>query len=311
MNGSNSTPPDSAGEQPTQQVTAPRITVAMPIFNAGAYLRMAVRSIQIQTFVDWELLIIDDGSTDNALADITDLADPRIRVLRDGRNRGLAARLNEAIDRAQGTYFARMDQDDIAYPERFARQVAMLEQDPRLDIVATRAITIDGNNVAVGTFPYRDRHETIIAQPWIGFHFPHPTWMGRLEWFRRHRYAEPAPYFCEDQELLLRSYPVSCFGTLSDVLFAYRVRKQFNPEKQFKTRKALWRVQCAQFRARRQWRYLLLSTLVLAIRLLSDAVRRLSWRSGIQLRTASLAGPLVARWQVVSTMVCADTVKAK
>src|SRR5262245_5135592 len=83
----------------------PTVTVAMPIYNAGKYLRMAVSSIIFQTFTDWELIIIDDGSTDNALASISDIVDPRVKILCDRSNRGLAARLNEAIDQARGEFF--------------------------------------------------------------------------------------------------------------------------------------------------------------------------------------------------------------
>ena len=99
------------------------VTVAMPVYNAGKYLRLSVLSIVKQTFTNWELLIIDDGSTDDALKDIADIKDARIRIFRDGTNKGLAARLNEAVNLAQGYYFARMDQDDVSYPERFARQI--------------------------------------------------------------------------------------------------------------------------------------------------------------------------------------------
>src|SRR5450830_847145 len=91
----------------------PLVTVAMPVYNAGKYLRLAVLSIVKQTFTDWEMLVIDDGSTDNAFDSIADIKDDRIRILRDGTNKGLAARLNEAIDLARGQYFARMDQDDV------------------------------------------------------------------------------------------------------------------------------------------------------------------------------------------------------
>lgn len=80
---------------------APLVTIAMPIYNAGSDLRPAVLSILQQTFPDWELLIIDDGSSDGAAEGISDIRDSRIRVLRDGLNRGLAARLNEAIDLAR------------------------------------------------------------------------------------------------------------------------------------------------------------------------------------------------------------------
>jgi glycosyltransferase involved in cell wall biosynthesis len=134
--------------------TPPLVTVAMPVFNAGRHLRPAVISIILQTFTDWELLVIDDGSSDGAVDDILDLDDARIRILRDGSNRGLAARLNEAIDLARGHYFARMDQDDISYPERLARQVDMLEQSPALDLCAVRCAAINFENELVGALPY-------------------------------------------------------------------------------------------------------------------------------------------------------------
>ena len=78
----------------------------MPIYNAGVHLRLAVLSIVKQSFTSWELLIIDDGSTDNALKSIEDLLENRIKVFSDGQNRGLAARLNQACEMASGTYFA-------------------------------------------------------------------------------------------------------------------------------------------------------------------------------------------------------------
>src|SRR5665647_2642353 len=112
---------------PSQSDERPLITVAMPVYNAGKYLRLAVLSIVHQTFTDWELLIVDDGSTDNALQDIADIDDARIRIYRDGENKGLAARLNECIDLARGRYIARMDQDDVSYPVRFVRQIAALQ----------------------------------------------------------------------------------------------------------------------------------------------------------------------------------------
>ena len=192
-----------------QASVSPLVTVAMPVFNAGSYLRLAVFSIVKQTFTDWELLIIDDGSTDNALQDIADIRDARIRIFRDGENKGLAVRLNEAIDLARGSYFARMDQDDVSYPERFARQIEALEKNSLLDMVAVRAITISCDHRLTGMLPCAATQEEISVKPWRGFYLPHPTWMGRIEWFRKYRYADPGPYFCEDQELLLRSHEQS------------------------------------------------------------------------------------------------------
>src|SRR3972149_9031916 len=118
----------------TDLTSLPLVTVAMPIYNAGKDLRLAVFSIVRQTFTDWELLIIDDGSTDDAIDSISDINDGRIHIVQDGLNKGLAARLNQAIDMAHGQYFARMDQDDVSYPDRFSKQLDALRQDDSLDL---------------------------------------------------------------------------------------------------------------------------------------------------------------------------------
>lgn len=248
----------------------PLVTVAMPVYNAGKYLRSAVLSIVQQTFMNWELLIIDDGSTDNALQEIADIKDLRIRILRDGENRGLAARLNEAIDLARGQYIARMDQDDVSYPERFARQVRRLQSDSTLDLVAVCAITINEKDEIVGSLPCVHLHEEICARPWRGFYLPHPSWMGKTQWFRTHRYIVPGPYFCEDQELLLRSYKVSRFATLEEVLLAYRVKSAIDWRKLMKTRKTVMGIQLRHFVATGQWYYVLLSIFMFVGRITAD-----------------------------------------
>ena len=257
----------------------PLITVAMPIYNAGKYLRFAVLSIVNQTFTNWELLIIDDGSTDNALKNIADIKDKRIRILRDGINRGLAARLNEAIDLARGQYFARMDGDDVSYPERFERQLSVLKNKPELDLVATRAITIDESNKTIGLFPYTISHKEICAKPWRGFYFPHPTWMGKIEWFRRYRYSVPSPYCCEDQELILRSYNKSQFATLDEILFAYRLRDITDWQKLARTRRAVFMVQLRHFTSSSLLHFLLLATLAFVGKIGADYMRKISGRS--------------------------------
>ncbi len=251
----------------------PLLTVAMPVFNAGQYLRLAVLSILRQTFEDWELLIIDDGSTDNALQELTDIEDPRIQIIRDGLNKGLAARLNEAIDLARGTYFARMDQDDVSYPERFSRQIELLQGDPRLDVVSVGAITISDNNEVTGLLVCPVTHEKICARPWQGFCFPHPAWMGTIGWFRKHRYATPGPYFCEDQELLLRTYSASRFGAVDEVLFAYRVRGRNNWRRVARTRWTFFKIQFYHFIGLRKFHYASLAMLVLAVLIARDFTR--------------------------------------
>lgn len=261
--------------EPLQSDALPLVTVAMPVYNAGKYLRLAVLSIVKQTFADWELLIIDDGSTDNALQEIGDIRDARILILRDGANKGLAARLNEAIDLARGQYLARMDQDDVSYPERFARQIEALQNDPGLDLIATRAITIDENDQATGLFPHSLSHDEICARPWRGFHFPHPTWMGRIEWFRKHRYTVPGPCFCEDQELLLRSYRESRFGTIDAVLFGYRIRGKVNWQKLARTRRTIFFAQLRYFASLNLWHFVLLATAAFVAKMSIDLSKRI------------------------------------
>lgn len=248
----------------------------MPVYNAGDYLRLAVLSIVQQTYTQWELLLIDDGSTDNAFETIKDVHDSRIKISRDGKNKGLAARLNECIDLANGQYIARMDQDDISYPDRFLHQVTAMQKNASIDLLATRSITIDENNQVTGLFPLAVSHQKICVRPWQGFYFPHPTWMGKTEWFRRYRYAEPAPYFCEDQELLLRSFSNSRFETLNEVLFAYRIRGIMNWQKLAKTRQAILIMQLRHFSRASFWFFFVLSTGSYAIKRIRDVYKK--WR---------------------------------
>jgi glycosyltransferase involved in cell wall biosynthesis len=265
--------PDGSPGFETRAVDRPLVTVAMPVFNAGAYLLPAVMSIVQQTFGNWELLVIDDGSSDGAVESIRNIDDPRIVIVHDGMNKGLAARLNEAIDAARGRYLARMDQDDIAYPERLARQVAALDQDSTLDLVATCCVAIDPDDELVGALPRALTHDEICAKPWLGFYLPHPTWMGRIEWFRGHRYATPGPYFCEDQELLLRSFRTSRFATIPETLFAYRVRRRINWSKSVRTRRTLFGLQLRHFSLERRFGLVLLATIAFMLRFAMDSLR--------------------------------------
>jgi len=199
----------------------PTVSIVLPVYNAGTVLRLALSSIFLQTFREWELILIDDGSRDCCMAGFS-FSDNRVRMVQDGRNLGLAARLNQGIELARGRYLARMDQDDIAYPERLETQVKFLDEHPHVDLAATRALVFRNDGSAVGLFPFRQTHAEICAAPWLGFYLPHPTWMGKMDWFRRHRYRIPEVVRAEDQELLLRSYRASRFACLPEVLMGYR-----------------------------------------------------------------------------------------
>lgn len=272
------------------------VSVVMAVFNGEKYLRAAIGSILWQTMGNFELIIVDDGSTDQSLAIAGSYHDARIRIIENGRNIGLAASLNKGIDAARGAFIARMDCDDVSYPERFARQLAALQNDPALDLVAARAITIDEDDRAIGLFPCAITHEEICARPWLGFHLPHPTWMGRVEWFRKHRYTIPGPYRSEDQELLLRSYRDSRFATLDEILFAYRIRGKADWPKLAKTRRTVFVAQWRYFAGLEQWRFALLAAAAFAAKTVSDLSKRLAG-GGFQPGHGSVDNAAVSEWR--------------
>src|SRR4051812_47547353 len=114
--------------------TMPLVSIAMPVRDSQRTLPVALRSIVSQTYPNWELLLFDDGSTDRTLEIARSFADDRIKIVSDGRGRGMTVRLNQAARVASGKYYARMDGDDAAYPQRLERQVAYLESHPEVDL---------------------------------------------------------------------------------------------------------------------------------------------------------------------------------
>ena len=280
-----------------QNNARPLVTVAMPVYNAGKYLRLAVLSIIKQTFTDWEMLIIDDGSTDNAFDSISDINDERIHILRDGFNKGLAARLNEAIDLARGQYFARMDQDDVSFPERLEQQVKVLQNEAELDLVAVRAVTISGENELSGLLACSNSNAEISAKPWRGFTLAHPTWMGKIAWFQNNRYANPGPYFCEDQELLLRTYDKSRFLIIMEPLFAYRVRDSINWHKLIKTRLTMLKIQLQHFMNKGQLYFSVMAVSSFIGRIILDVLK---WMFLIRYPIIKVhEKKIIAKWQEV------------
>jgi glycosyltransferase involved in cell wall biosynthesis len=193
----------------------------MSVYNCEKTLAMSIQSVLNQTFENWELIVIDDGSQDRTLRVVERFDDPRIRIVDGQRNLGLPSRLNQAVQLSSGTYFARMDGDDIAYPERLAKQVAFLNSHPAVDLLATAVSVFRDDGFLLGLRTAPVSHDAICAHPWSGFPMPHPTWMGRLEWFRANRYRTDAVRM-EDKELLFRTYAKSQFACLDEVLLAYR-----------------------------------------------------------------------------------------
>lgn len=196
------------------------VTVGIPFYNAESYLYWSIKSVLNQSFKDFELILTDDGSNDGSLDIARSFIDPRIRVLSDGQNRGIASRLNEQIRLAQGKYFARMDGDDIMVIDRLEKQIKFLEDNPIIDVVGGFAYVIDKNNGIKGykknIFP-KSTSEIIRYQGY----FIHPTVVGKKEWFQQNQYDENLKR-CQDFELWLRTYKFSKFFVIEEPLLFYR-----------------------------------------------------------------------------------------
>lgn len=190
----------------------------MPVFNAERFLNEAMESILSQTFRDFEFLIIDDCSTDRSVEIVKSYNDPRIRLVRNNFNMGVADTLNRGIELASCELIARMDADDFSYPERLEKQFAYLQRHPDCVLLYTfsRKISSDRSQIRDRVFPVDHLYFNLL------FHCPirHPSVM-----FKRSIVKEVGMYdktFVEDFNLwfrLSRKYDLHC---LEEILFEYR-----------------------------------------------------------------------------------------
>lgn len=233
---------------------APQVTIGLPVYNAAPWLRDALRSVFAQSFADWELLVVDDGSRDGSLEIARRLRDPRVHVFADGRHRGLAARLNQIVAAAHGPLVARMDADDLLHPKRLERQISFLADNPRVDGVGCALVILDRQGRPWGLRRVPEEHAQICARPLHGIRLVHATLLARTEWLRRHPYDE-RNRDCEDWGLWYSSYASSTFANLSEPLYFYREFDSFTLGKYLRARRRLasflWREGRARWGARK------------------------------------------------------------
>lgn len=199
---------------------SPLVSIGMPVHNCVTTIETCIRSVLLQTYTNWELLIVDDGSSDNTAGLARRFKDPRIRVFEGDTNRGLPYRLNQLIDLAQGEFFCRMDGDDICFPDRIEKQIAFLHEHPEVNVVGSSALVIDSNNRPLSLRQVATAHNDIVRELYKGFSIMHPTLMGGMDWFRKYKYRDVRRV--EDQDLYLRSYKHSRFANIESALIAYR-----------------------------------------------------------------------------------------
>lgn len=204
-----------------EKLKTPEISVIMPTYNSEKYLSAAIDSILAQTFKNFELLIIDDMSTDNTRSIVKQYKDTRIKLI-DGPCRGIAAALNVGINIARGKYIARMDSDDISLNTRFYEQVKFLRTHPDISLCSTPIIFFDGQSdiktVGKKYSPAEVKAALLFATPIF-----HPTVMFRREDFKNNNLLYDEEWkAAEDYELWSRAAQKLQMSVLETPLLKYR-----------------------------------------------------------------------------------------
>lgn len=207
----------------------PRVSILMPLHNEECYLQSALDSLCRQTFTDWELLAVDDGSEDGTprILELSACLDSRVRIIRRERN-GLVSALNAGLEECRGEFLARMDGDDICHPRRFEMQVAYLDSHPDIGLVACNYRHFPRSNLKQGMAAYEiwqnalAEHELIRRDLFVESPFVHPSIM-----LRRAVLVQAGGYqdrgWPEDYDLWLRLAQAGVrFARLQETLFFWR-----------------------------------------------------------------------------------------
>lgn len=222
-----------------KNAATPLISVLMGVYNCASTVEEAVQSIIDQTVTDWELIICDDGSSDDTFAVVSSLAEkePRIVLIRNEHNMGLAPTLNNCLRAARGTYTARMDGDDICAPDRFEKELAVLEADPDCAVVSCGMLSFDEEGVyGQSNYPEKpDKTDFFRMSP-----FCHAGCMMRravLQELGGYNESDDVQRF-EDYDLWYRLYKAGYYGrNLPELLYSMR-----DDRNAFRRRKMKYRV---------------------------------------------------------------------
>jgi glycosyltransferase involved in cell wall biosynthesis len=204
----------------------PLVTVLLPVYNAERFVAKSIESILKQSFEDFELLIINDGSSDNSMSVISSIDDKRIRIVENEKNLTLIPTLNKGIRLARGKYIARMDSDDIAHPDRLKLQINFLEKNPEVGLLGSSTRFVDQN---LNELYLKYSPETHVQNKWKMLYatsFMHPTVI-----FRKDAVMEVSGYssiypHCEDYELWTRLSEVTKVHQLPNILVNVRKHDQ-------------------------------------------------------------------------------------
>lgn len=207
-------------------MTTPTVTILMPVYNAERYLALTIQSLLNQRNINFELIIINDGSSDSTLQIVKSFKNPRIRLINHRQNKGIAVRLNEGLRLARGQYIARADADDIYHPQRLEKQLKFLNK-YQYGIVGTWAELIDEKGKTFGLDRRFNNHHFIKWSLLFGScPLIHPSVMFDKKQVLDFDGYDPTWKHTEDYELWSRLANHTRMGILEKNLMSLRVHKQ-------------------------------------------------------------------------------------
>lgn len=199
----------------------PLISVVMPVYNVALYVEESVISILNQTITDFELLIIDDCSTDNTLSIIEKIKDDRIKIVKKEKNLGLIHSLNLGFELAQGKYIARMDGDDISLNDRFEKQLYILENNPEIQVCGLWLQCFGGSSSIIR---YKEFHQEIQARMLLSNSMSLCSAMLKNKVFKGYLF-DNSKVHVEDYDFWARTVFHCEFYNIQEPLYLYRVHE--------------------------------------------------------------------------------------
>ncbi len=203
----------------------PLVSVVMPVFNGERFIAKAIESILNQTLKNFEFIIVNDASTDKSLEIISKYKkkDQRIRLIDNKRNIHMSLSLNLGINQAKSDLIARMDQDDIAFPNRLKIEHTFMKSHPKVAIVGSDIVTIDQFDQVTGKRTYQTKSDSLKKTMLRYSPFAHPTVMMRKKVFEQMGGFDPEMVPCEDTEFWFRLGSKHEFASIPNFLLKYRV----------------------------------------------------------------------------------------
>jgi glycosyltransferase involved in cell wall biosynthesis len=211
----------------TVHADAPFVSVIIPVYNGEKYLSDTIKSVQDQTEQSWEIVAVNDGSTDRSLSVLEEIAgtDPSRFTVLSVENAGVSSARNSGIAAARGTYIAFLDQDDLWAPEKLERQIDMLEKDTRIGISFTNEAFIDdsGKMVTEKAIRLDSRHRGDVFETLLFDNFiPISSVMLRKDLLEKTGGFDPRYHLAEDYEFLLRATQAAPVDFIDEPLLLYR-----------------------------------------------------------------------------------------